>query len=222
MAGVTLKLAEPELALLSVIVTVWFPPADVGTVKVAPVNVPVLVVVVVPLRVTDAPLNLAVIVLELPKPVPETVTVEPTLPLDILKEIAGDTAKFAETLLFGVAASWKVTVLFPAVKSVGTVNIEPEKEPVELVLVTPLSVNEEPPNVAESAELAAKPAPDTDTDEPGAPEEGVKETDGLILNVALAELALSAAEIVQEPAVTEGILKVVENEPDESAVAVVI
>jgi hypothetical protein len=142
MAGVTVKLAEPELPLLSVMVTVWFPPADVGIVKVAPVNVPVLVVVVVPLRVTDAPLNLAVIGLELLKQVPETVTIEPTLPLDVLKEIAGDSAKFAETLLFGIAASWKITVLFPAVKNVGTVKIEPEKEPVESVFVTPLSANE--------------------------------------------------------------------------------
>jgi len=67
--------------------------------KVAPLNEPVLSVLVVPLRVTDTPSNLAVIVLEPPKPVPDTVTVEPTLPLIGDRAIDGVTLKVAEAVL---------------------------------------------------------------------------------------------------------------------------
>jgi hypothetical protein len=64
-------------------------------VKVAPVKEPVLLVLVVPLRVTDTPSNLAVIVLEPAKPVPDTVTVEPTIPLVGLRVMDGTTMNVA-------------------------------------------------------------------------------------------------------------------------------
>jgi hypothetical protein len=83
-------------------------------VKVAPVNEPVAPVLVVPPRLTDTPLNVAVIVLLPPKPVPETVTDEPTIPLVGLREvIAGTTVNEAEPDL--ALASVTVTVWAPAV-----------------------------------------------------------------------------------------------------------
>jgi hypothetical protein len=96
MAEVTVKVAEPELELESVITTVLAPAVEAGTVNVAPVKEPVLPVLVVPPRVTDTPSNLAVIVLELPKPVPDTVTVEPTLPLVGFRVMAGTTVNVAD------------------------------------------------------------------------------------------------------------------------------
>ena len=92
----TMKVAEAALELASVIVTVLAPPVEAGTVKVAPVNEPVLPVLVVPPRLTATPLKVAVIALALPKPVPDTVTVEPTLPLVGLRVIAGTTVNEAE------------------------------------------------------------------------------------------------------------------------------
>ena len=203
----------------SVIVTVSLPNGEAGTVKVAPENVPLLVVLVVPLRLTDLPLNLAIIGEEAAKPVPDTVTVVPTLPLVGLNVMPGVTWKLVEALFFGVAESDKVTTLFP-IEEAGTVNVVPEKEPAELVLVVPPSVTEEPLNVADNCELAAKPDPDTETSEFAAPEKGLKEMDEVTTNGAVAELMLSVAETVQEPAGREGTIKVAENEPEELAVEV--
>ena len=66
-----------------------------GTVKVIPVNEPVLPVVVVPLRVIGAPLKVAVIVLLPPNPVPVTATDEPTLPFVGVRIMFGITVKVA-------------------------------------------------------------------------------------------------------------------------------
>jgi hypothetical protein len=85
----TVKVAEAELRFASVIVTVCGPAVETGTVKVAPANEPVLPVLVVPLRLTEAPLNVAVNALLLPKPAPERVTVEPIFPFVGFREILG-------------------------------------------------------------------------------------------------------------------------------------
>jgi hypothetical protein len=82
MDDVTVKVAEADLELASVIVTVLAPAVEAGTMKVAPVKEPVASVVVVPLSVTPEPAKVAVIVEEAVNPVPETVTDVPTLPLD--------------------------------------------------------------------------------------------------------------------------------------------
>jgi hypothetical protein len=123
MADVTVKvaLAEFEGELESVIVTVWRPAVEAGTVKVAPVKEPVLPVLVVPPRVTDTPSNLAVIVLEPPKPVPDTVTVEPTLPLVGDRVIDGVTLKVAEAVLELESVA---DTVWPSMVDAGTVKVQ--------------------------------------------------------------------------------------------------
>jgi len=93
------KVAEADLELASVIVTVLAPAVEAGTMKVAPVKEPVASVVVVPLSVTPELANVAVIVLEAVKPVPETVTVKPTFPLVGFRVMAEVTVKVAEPAL---------------------------------------------------------------------------------------------------------------------------
>ncbi len=97
--GVTVKSAEAELSLASVTSIVCAPAVEAGTVRVAPEKEPVASVVVVPLRVTEEPPNVAVIVEDAAKPVPLMDTVSPTFPLVGLKVISGSTVNVAEPVL---------------------------------------------------------------------------------------------------------------------------
>jgi len=94
-AGVTVNVVEPEYELASVTMTVSLPAGELGTTKVALVIVPVLEAVVVPPRITAWPLNLAVIVEEAEKPIPEKLTVEPTFPLVWFRKMDGVTMNAA-------------------------------------------------------------------------------------------------------------------------------
>jgi hypothetical protein len=106
--------AFAELELASVITTVWAPPAvEVGTVKVAPENEPVAFVLVMPLSVIGDPAYVAVIVFEAAKPEPDTVTIEPALPLVGFREIDGVTVNVAFAAF--ERASIAVTFFPPAV-----------------------------------------------------------------------------------------------------------
>ncbi len=78
----TVYVAVAELELASVTAIVWDPPAVVvGIVKFALVNEPVEFVLVAPLNVTVVPPKVAVSAEFAAKPLPETVTVEPALPI---------------------------------------------------------------------------------------------------------------------------------------------
>ena len=71
------------------------PDAIAGTEKVAPVNVPPELVVVVPLNVTGEPLNVAVNAEFAANADPEIVTVEPEIPdvgLSVIAEVAENVA----------------------------------------------------------------------------------------------------------------------------------
>jgi len=85
--------------LASVTVTVFAPAVCAGTVKVAAENEPSISVEVVPPSATADPPNVAVIVFEEVKPVPEMVTVEPTVPFEGFKVIEGVTVKLADPML---------------------------------------------------------------------------------------------------------------------------
>lgn len=153
-----------------------------------------------------------------PKPVPETVTVEPTLPVKGLKVMAGITVKVPEIEL--ELASVTVTVLAPAVdpviEFVGILK-EALNEPVAFVdTVAGVVVIVSPAYVIVMAELPEKPLPDTETDVLTGPVVGLRVTDGVTSNVAVAVLwlmLLSMALIVCTPAVAEGTVKDVEMVP---------
>ena len=81
----------------SVKVNVWAPEVDAGTVNVA--DKPPVEVVVEVLNVTVVPPNVAVTECEPSKPVPVTVTVEPTLPVVGLKLIEEVIVNVAEAVL---------------------------------------------------------------------------------------------------------------------------
>jgi hypothetical protein len=210
MAEVTVNVAESVLALASVIVTVLAPVVEAGTVNVALVNEPVLLVLVVPLRVTGTPSKVAVIVLEPAKPVPDTVTVEPTFPLVGLSVMAGITVNEADPDL--ELASVIMTVLAPAVW-VGTVNVAAGNEPVASVVVVPLRVTAEPANVAVIVLEPVQPVPETVTVEPTFPLAGLRVIDGLTVKVAVGELVPSVAWTVWLPYTDAGTVNVAENEP---------
>jgi hypothetical protein len=146
-----------------------------GTVYVAAEKVPLAVVVVVPESVTAAPPNVAVIVEFAAKPVPAIESDEPAKPLAGVSVIAGVTVNVADADCPD-AVNW--TVLPPA-GAAGTVNVAPENEPVELVVVVPPTVTDEPPKVALIAAPAGKLEPLTETLSPMWPVIGARVIDGV-------------------------------------------
>lgn len=108
----------------------------------------------------------------------------------------------------GVAESEKITVCGP-VREVGTINVEPENDPVASVLVVPLRVREDPPNVAVNTEFAANPAPETVSEVPTSPRVGLRAIDEPIVKAADAAFELaSVITTVFTPAVEVGTVKV--------------
>jgi len=88
--GVTVNVADPEFELESATTTGWPPAVEAGTVNVTSDGIlPDPSVVVVPLKATGEPAKLAENVELTAKPLPKTVTVEPTGPLFRLKEMEG-------------------------------------------------------------------------------------------------------------------------------------
>ncbi len=79
----------------SVAVTVWPPLVDAGIVKEALKDPAVFVVTVAGVVVTVVPSYLMVIVEEAAKPLPVTVTVEPTIPVAVLKVMKATMLKVA-------------------------------------------------------------------------------------------------------------------------------
>ena len=75
----------------------------------------------------------------------------------------------------------------------------PVNEPEEFVLVVPLMITVDPANFAVRAELAAKPEPDTVTVEPTLPLVGLREIDGVTVNVALAAFELASVALTVFP-----------------------
>jgi hypothetical protein len=114
----TVKVLLPELEAASVTKTSWALPvaqfvAQVGTVKVAPVKAPEeFVLVVPPIAIVD-PANFSTIAELAANPEPDSVTVEPILPLVGFKEIEGVTAN-CEAAEFELA-SVTTTFFAPAV-----------------------------------------------------------------------------------------------------------
>ena len=99
--------------------------------NVALVNDPALVVLVVPVNVTGIPLNVAVMLCEPLKPVPEIDTVEPMFPLVGFRVIVGMTYNVAVPVF--ELASVAITV-FKSATAVGTVKVQ--TKPPNLVVVT--------------------------------------------------------------------------------------
>ena len=75
----------------------------------------------------------------------------------------------------------------------------PVNEPEEFVLVVPLMVTVDPANVPVRAELPAKPKPDTVTVEPTFPLIGLREMDGVTVNVAVAAFELASVAVTVFP-----------------------
>ena len=96
---------------------------------------------------------------------------------------------------------------------VGTVKVAAENEPVASVVVVPLRVTAEPPNVAVIVLPDLKPAPDMVTVEPTFPLVGFRTIDGVTLNVAVGELVPSVTWTVWFPYTEAGTANVAENEP---------
>jgi hypothetical protein len=192
-AELTVKVAEADLELPSVITTVWAPTAEAGTVNVAPANEPVAPVLVVPPRLTDTPLNFAVNAEDPEKPVPDTVTVIPTLPLVGLKVIAGLTVNVAVAAL--ALASVAVTVL-PPLTAAGTVKVQLKDPKASVVTVEGTVTIVVLTNFTVTVLEAAKPDPDTVTVEPTIPEDGLKLIDCVTVKVAEPELTPSLAPTV--------------------------
>jgi len=166
------KEAEPVLREASVTVTELAPAGEAGTVKVTPEGIaPEAEVVTVPGLVVIVFAPYFTVILELAaKPDPDNVIVVPTLPLFGANEIDGRSVNVVEAAFWvGIAESEKIIVLLPAVED-GTVKVAEANEPWGAVLVVPLRITEIPPSVAVNPELAAKPKPDTVTDEPTTPE----------------------------------------------------
>jgi len=150
-------------------------------VKVAAEKEPVASVVVVPLNVTAEPPKVPVTVLEAAKPVPETVMIEPTVPLVGLKVIDGFTVKdeVCELPLPSVAL-----VVSEPTGAWGTTNVAAEKEPVELVTMIGDVVTDVPTKVIPTGELAAKPVPETVTVDPQVPLDGLVTRVGVTVKLA--------------------------------------
>jgi hypothetical protein len=89
------------------------------------------------------------------------------------------------------------------------------------VVVVPLRVTDEPPNVAVMVLPDLKPAPDMVTVEPTLPLVGFRTIDGVTLNVAVGELVPSVAWTVWLPYTETGTVKVAVKEPVEPVVTVV-
>ena len=105
---------------------VLLPAVADGTLNVAPTNEPVELVLVVPLRVTWVPENVAVIAELAANPEPETVTVEPVMPdalTGLVIVIAGLTVKVADPVLRLVSTA--LIVWAPAADA-GTWKVTPE------------------------------------------------------------------------------------------------
>ena len=96
-------------------------------------------------------------------------------------------------------ASLNMTVCVPPAVEVGTVKVAPENEPVASVLVIPLSVTDDPAKVAVIVFVAAKPEPETMTDEPALPVIGFREMDGVTANVEVAKFELPSVTITFFP-----------------------
>lgn len=99
--------------------------------------------------------------------------------------------KVADPELWLLLESFTVTVLAPAVADDGTVKVAPENEPVDPVVVVPLSVTDVPPKVAVIVDEAAKPVPDSVTVEPILPPVGFNVMDGVIMNAVVGEFVPS-------------------------------
>ena len=65
-------------------------------------------------------------------------------------------------------------------------------DPVESVLVVPLRLTVDPANFTVRTELAAKPEPETITVEPTSPLVGLRDIDGVMANVAIAEFEFAS------------------------------
>jgi hypothetical protein len=164
--GVTVKAAEAELPPESVPTTGLAPADETGTLKRAPENEPVASVLVVPVSVTGLPANVAVIVEDAAKPVPDTVTEVPVDPMIGFRVIDAVTVKVADPELS--IASVAVTVWEPAVEA-GTANMTLTVPVPEVVVVMVVASN-----FIVTVELAAKPEPVTVTVAPTRPEVGFK------------------------------------------------
>jgi hypothetical protein len=180
------------LLLASVAETVLEPPFEVGTVNVTFENEPEVFVVSLAGEVARVtPSNFMVIAEEAAKPLPETVTVEPTAPLVGFKLIAGDTVNEA---VGEFVPSLTRTVLLPELDA-GTVNVA-DKPPAGVV-VEGLNGTDPPLKVAVTECEPSKPVPVTVSVEPTIPEVGVRLMAGVTVNEAEAVLPLaSVAEIV--------------------------
>lgn len=86
-----MNVADAEFELESLTTTDWSPAVEAGTVNVTPAGIlPDPSVVVGPLKITGEPAKVAENVEVAAKPLPETVTVSPTLPVFSLRVIDED------------------------------------------------------------------------------------------------------------------------------------
>jgi hypothetical protein len=219
----TVKTVEAELRLASVITTVCGPAVEIGTVKVAPVNEPVLPVVVAPLRLTVTPLKVALNALLLPKPVPDTETVEPTLPFVGFKEILEVVVKISVSIL--ELESVAETLWEPAVE-IGTAKVQLNVPNAVVVTVAGDVVWIVPSYLMVTVFVEPYPVPETVIVVPVDPLAGLSVINGVIVKVLAAEFGgeeLSLAWTVLAPAMEEvaepeGIVIVATKEPTPSVV----
>jgi hypothetical protein len=192
----------------AVTVTVWAPAGSAGTVKEVPLNAPLLLVDVVPDKVTVVPSKVAVNVWLAGKLDPDTVATVPTGPWafdGLVMLIDGVLIVYVALALF-VEASVTVTTLAPR-GPFGTENVTPVKLPVASVDGVPPKLTPVPANVAVIDFDGAKPLPEMLSLVFATPLEGVNVIDGTTVKDVLAECVSAVTVSVWAPAGSAGTVK---------------
>jgi hypothetical protein len=215
---ITVNWLDPESPRASTPVTAWEPIEETGTVKVA-LNVPEAVDVMVEGEVVCVvPSYLMVMVCDAAKPVPDTVIVPLTIPLDGFKVMEAETLNVADPVWADTSVA--VTVCPPFVE-IGTENVALNEPIVDEATVVGEVVWVVPSYFMVTVDEAAKPVPDTVTVVAVDPPVGIRVIDAVTENVAEAVWeAASVAVTVWAPNVEAGTLKDAVNRPEPSVVTV--
>jgi hypothetical protein len=210
--AMTVSWVDPVLPRASTAITVWAPIVEVGTAKVA-LKVPVEEdVTVVGEVVWATPSYLIVIVEEAAKPVPETVTVPPTMVLVGLRVTDALTVYVAEPVWADTSVA--VTVWAPFVE-MGTENVALKEPMVDEATVVGDVVCVVPSYFMVMVEDGANPVPDTVTVVATVPPVGPRVIAAVTENVAVAVWDdMSVAVTVCAPFVEAGTLKDAVNTPE--------